>query len=108
MKLVKFKKSLLKKNWDEILENFGAVDRKAMKAFPSEVYMSKEDIKEVRKNYMGKLLKQYKGYTKKYLESAEAMEFLNLGANGTLEDAIKPGYALVDVEAIEAEKNEET
>lgn len=106
MEVVKLKKSLLNKQWVDILTELGAVDKKLNQAFPSSVYMSAEDIKHVRANTKAKLKKQFSYASKKVIVYSEAMDFLNLGASSRLELAIKPGYALVDRTEIEREINE--
>lgn len=95
MKLIKFKPSLLKKDWTEILEHFGLVDHDSRVAHASSLYMSKEDIATVRKNTKVNIKRQYPQATKQHVEYSESYEFLMYGANSTLADGIKKGYALV-------------
>lgn len=96
MKIVKFNKRLLKKDWVDILRYFGLVDDTKNRAYPSRLYMSKEDIKEARNNYRKKLRKKLDGFiSKTRLDYHETMVFLDLGANQQFQDALKSGYALV-------------
>jgi len=106
MKLVKIKKSLLKKDWVAILTELGAVNQKLKQAFPSSVYMSAEDIKTVRANTKVQLKKEHKYISKKHLDYSEAMHFLNLGASSRFETALKSGYVLVDTDEIQCETRE--
>jgi hypothetical protein len=50
------------------------------------------------------LKKEYPYINSRKLNTAVGMELLNLGPNEGLKDAIRPGYALVDEEAIEKEE----
>lgn len=108
MELIKIKKSLLKKNWVAILTELGAVNEKLKQAFPGSVYMSAADIKTVRANTKAQLKKEHKSITKKHLDYSEAMHFLNLGASSRFENALKPGYVLVDTDEIQRETMELT
>jgi hypothetical protein len=101
MKIVKLNKTMLKKGWVHILKAVGAVE--GNQAYPSHVYMAKEDIKAVRKNYREELKKERPGISKKYLDYYEGIDFLNYGANSSAENVIKPGCILVDIAAIERE-----
>jgi hypothetical protein len=55
--------------------------------------MSKEDIKVIRKNTIKKLKKQKMPH--KIALYAERVEYLNYGANSSLQNTIKSGYAIV-------------
>jgi hypothetical protein len=69
-------------------------------AYPQHVYVSKKDKEKMKKNLVALAKKQFKGAKKNRIDMAVGMEMLNLGPNSSLEDVIKDGYALVDVNSI--------
>jgi hypothetical protein len=106
MKTVKLTKKLLKLYPSDLLVALGAVDKEKKRVFPSEVYFSKEDLKKWSENVYRLAQKERPGFTKKYVKGIVAMENLNYGPNESLKDAIRPGFALVDFDAIQKETNE--
>ncbi len=104
MKQVKISKSLLKKHPADILLAFGVT--KINICYPQHVYFSGEDYKILRKNLRAKAKKEYPGATAKIITSAVEMELLNFGPNESLAKAIRPGYALIDTDSIEAAQKE--
>lgn len=103
---VKLTKRMLNTDPQDLLIKLGAVDLKAKIVFPSEVYFSKADYLTLTKQIKKLFLKQYPGLDSRRLASAVGMTLLSYGPNCSLQDAIKPGYALVDVDTIERLKNE--
>ena len=101
MKIVKLNKRLMKKGWYDIIKAVNAFDGK--QTFPSHIYMSKEDIKEVRKYTREQHKKDYPYQNNKQIDYSESFDFLCYGVNSSLENVLKPGYVLVDVEGIERE-----
>lgn len=91
MRVVKLTKRDLKKGWGHILNKCGLVYEN--RAEPGNLYMSKQDIEEVRIQYRAELRKEK--LPPKRIAYSEGWAFLNLGANTKLEFAIKPGFALV-------------
>lgn len=108
MKTIKLTKRTLRLHPADLLIKLGAVDLEKKRAYPSHVYFSKEDYKELRVNLRKNAKKQYPGFRSRYIDSAVGMELLNYGPNQNLEEAIRPGYVLVDFDSIELEKKGES
>lgn len=90
----------------DLLVKLGASN--ATSTFPQHVYFSKVDYKTLENNVRKLAKKQFPYYTKKYIDSVVGFEMLNYGPNSGLEDAIKPGFAVIDVGAIaDCNENEE-
>jgi hypothetical protein len=104
MKSVKLTKKMLTLSPGELLIKLRAVNKELKQAYPQHVYFSKEDYKNLRANTRKLLKKEYPYINSRKLNTAVGMELLNLGPNEGLKDAIRPGYALVDEEAIEKEE----
>lgn len=102
LKTVKLTKKLLNKHPADLLKELGAVHGKY--AYPSHVYFSKADYATLEKSLRTTFKKKYKGYTKRAEDIAVGMEMLNYGPNESFKDVIVPGYALIDLEAMEAER----
>ena len=100
MKAVKLTKKMLRMHPADLLLELGAVNMPKTQAYPSCVYMSKADYKELRQNLVKSAKKQYPYATKNRLDSSVNMELLNYGPSESLQDAIKPGYVLLDVDSI--------
>jgi spore germination protein GerM len=100
MKAVKLKKAWLK-DAETLLRAVGAVHGK--RAFPSEVYLSKEDYKVLKQNTAKAFKKKYPFILAKKLDFSIGMHLLNLGPNESLGSALKPGVALVDEVRIQEE-----
>lgn len=99
MKVIKLKKSYLK-DPETLLRKVGAV--KDSKGLPSFVYISKEDYKTLRNNTK-KCIKNTNPWASiNAINYGTEFQLLDLGPNQGLEDAIKPGYALIDLEGIES------
>lgn len=101
MKFVKITKKILKMEPKDLLIALGAVDLDKGRAFPECVYMSKKDYLIFRKN-LTKTIKKCHPLTKPTrIQYFVGIELLNLGPNESLENAIKPGYILVDTRSIQ-------
>jgi hypothetical protein len=94
MKIVKLTKKMLALDPVDLLKKLGACDSHT--AFPNHVYFSKADYKTLKSNVRKLAKKQFMGYSKKYIDNVVGFEMLNYGPNSSLEDAIKPGHALID------------
>ena len=105
MKTVKLTKNMLKHHPCDLLVSLGAVDKNNTVTFPSHVYFSKEDYRELRENIRKQAKKEYSNATKTHIDGIVGMELLNYGPNESLAHAIRPGYALVDEEGIEKENS---
>lgn len=104
MKTIKLTKKMLKMHPADLLVKLGAVDKEQKNAFPSHVYFSKEDYKELRTNLKFLAKKLAPNSPKRFLNYSVNVDLLNYGPNQGLEEAIRPGYALIDEEAIEKDK----
>lgn len=96
LKVVKIKKSWLKKEPADLLRLLGVVDEKLREAHPERAFSSKEDYAKLRKNLLKLFKKERPGFTKKWYDMAVGMELLNFGPNQSLEEVIRPGYMLID------------
>lgn len=96
---------MLKHHPCDLLVALGAVDKDNTITFPSHVYFSKEDYRELKQNVRKQARKEFPYATKIGLDSVVGMELLNYGPNESLAHAIRPGYALVDEEGIEKENS---
>lgn len=81
-----------------------SIDQKT--GYPQHVYFSKEDYKTLRLNLKKYAKKVAPHAPERLLNSSVGTDLLNYGPNTTLSNAIKPGYALVDYEAIDREMME--
>jgi hypothetical protein len=88
----------------DLLIKLGAVNLEKKVAYPQYVYFSKEDYTSLRKNLKQLAKKSFNG-TNRAINYSVGVDLLNYGPNESLKDAIRPGYALVDEEAIEKETN---
>jgi len=105
MKSIKLNKSLLKKHPADILVELGAVDKEKKQGYPGHLYFSAQDYKELRNN-VTKLAKKERPYApSKSIQATVGWVLLDYGPNESLGDAIKPGYALIDEEAIKNSKD---
>lgn len=92
------------KDTRKLLQKAGAINGNI--AYPEHVYISKEDAKIVKKNLTNLVKKEYPNLMKSKVTMTVGMEWLNLGPNQSLENAVRPGYILVDEDAIEAAKQQ--
>ncbi len=105
MKTVRITKKMLKMHPADLLIKLGAVDKYQHNGFPSLVYFSKEDYKELRKNLKISAKKNCPDTSERLINYSVGVDLLKYGPNETLADAIKSGYALIDEEALEKERN---
>ena|ERR1035438_2053342 len=103
MKTVKITKNMLKMHPQDLLIKVGAANVAKKRAYPQHVYFSTEDYRKLRENVRKQARKEYPHATKLGLDSVVGMELLNYGPNESLAEAIRPGYALVDVYWIKKE-----
>jgi hypothetical protein len=101
MKTIKLTKKMLSMDPVDFLKKIGAVSDN--RAFPQHVYVSKQDYKILENGVRKLAKKQYRGCRKQYIDNVVGFEMLNYGPNQTLEDVLKPGYAIVDFDCIAAE-----
>jgi hypothetical protein len=100
MKTVKLTKKMLKMHPADLLIRLGAVNLEAKLAFPQHVYMAKEDYKKLTENLKTYAKKMNPNSIKRIIDYSVGADMLNYGPNQTLEDAIRPGYVLIDAEGI--------
>lgn len=103
MKAVKIKKTDLNKGSYDLLVKLGAFDDEIGAAFPSNVYMAKEDYDYLRKATQKLFKKQYSYMPNRGIAAATEWDLLGYGPNQSLQAAIRPGYVLIDWDAIHAE-----
>lgn len=96
MKVVKLKKTDLKKLPEELLRKFGLVNDKNKTANPSALYFSEADAKVLKQNLKNRYKKEMSHASSKHIEYSAGVHWLNLGPNESLKEALKPGYAIVD------------
>ena len=101
MKTVKLTKKMLTLYPGDLLESLGAVNVEAKRAYPQHVYFSKKDYDELTKNVKRLAKKERPDATDKFIANVVGYTMLDLGPNETLADALKPGFAVVDIESIE-------
>jgi hypothetical protein len=91
LKVVKLKKTDYS-DLEQFLRRLQLVD--GTNAFPERVYVSTADIRKFRAALTKQGRKQ--GLSGRQLEFAVGAEMLNLSPNGILQDALKPGFAVVE------------
>lgn len=101
-KVLRIKKSDLKKDPDQILAKVGAIDLDLKRAYPSHVHMSYQDYTELTRNLRRKVRKLLGRYaTKQSVNQAVSLELLQFGPSTVLGEAVRPGYVLVDTEGLQ-------
>lgn len=93
MRLLKLKKQHYK-NLELLLQDAGLVV--GNQAYPSNLHISLVTQKKINKEIKAAFKKQYPGISKRKLDSVTGMHFLNLGPSTILQEAIKPGYAIIE------------
>ena len=78
----------------DLLVNLGLVDLDKKEAYPSRLFFSKEDYKELENN-LKKSIKRTDGWTAKAVNYSVGIDMLNYGPNQSLEEVIRPGWALI-------------
>lgn len=99
MRMVRLKKNDLKLDLEAFLVRVGAVREK--QGFPQHVYLSTEDSAVLRRNARRSLRKQYPRVSKRQIDYGIGSSWLMFGPNELLNRAVRPGYALVNVTAID-------
>lgn len=104
MKVVKLTKKMLRMHPADLLIELGAINNGDFpRTFPQHVYISKEDYKLLKKNLIDKVKKRRGRVFNKIDAFSVNADLFNFGPNQNLEDAIRPGYVLVDEEGINVE-----
>lgn len=104
MKAIKLTKKMLKMTPSALLKELGAYT--GTMGFPEFVFVSKEDAKKLRAIVTSSYKKEFPGLSKQKLAYAVGMEWLSIGPNESLAEAIAPGYILVDEAGLEQVKSE--
>ena len=97
MKVIKVRASDLK-DYPELLERCGAVN--GPQAYPQYVFLSDKDLKTLVVNILKTVKKESPFLQGLRLQAALEYHKLNLEPNSSFRMAIRPGFALVDDEAI--------
>lgn len=97
MKVIKLRDSDLK-DYPELLQRCNAVD--GNQAYPQYVYLSDRDLKTLVINIVKSAKKEAPHLQGRPLQAALSYHKLNLEPNSSFRMALKPGFALVDDEAI--------
>lgn len=97
MKVIKITKRMLK-DLDYLLQKVGATYKR--NAFPETVFISKQDYKILKRNLRSNLRREIPYAAKGAIDYAVGAVLLNLGPNQLLEEVIKPGYLVIDTDAI--------
>jgi len=105
MKIFKLKQKHFK-DITQLLIDVGAVNDDMTRSFPSDVYISREDIKKMTKEVTKAFKREYPFVRSNKIKSSVAMHMLNYSPNESLADAIRPGYVLVDTETIAIAKRQ--
>lgn len=93
MKTVKIKKRYYS-DLSFMYKDLGLINEKN-ECNPSNVLMSKEDLKILKKTTENLFKKQYPGILKRRLDAGVAMHLLNLSPSERAKEAIKPGYMII-------------
>lgn len=86
----------------EFLNKMGAKDGNT--SYPGHVYLSTEDAAQLRRANRRMFRAKYPYASKLKIDSMIGTFWLMYGPNQSISKAVRPGYALVEVEAIEADK----
>lgn len=104
MKIIKLTKTMYS-DMKTLLTKAGAVNLEEKMAYPSHVYVSPKDYKEIKKQLTILFKKQHKGLHKNRILFAVHCELLNLGP--VVLNGLTPGIMLVDNRAIQKELESE-
>jgi len=91
----------LNKAPEDFLKKFGAVSDETKRAYPQHVFMASADYAVMKRNFRRRVRKDSPYMSKKRLDYAINMHFLQYGPNETLGSALQPGSVLVDLEGIQ-------
>jgi len=101
---VKLTKKMLNLHPLDLLIELGAISNGKKRVYPGNVYFSKEDSKKLKVN-LKKLAKRTAPHSnKRLINYAVKLDWLNYGPNNGLSRVIKPGWAIIDVDAIKRDK----
>jgi hypothetical protein len=103
MKVVKLTKKMLAMYPDDLLVKLGAVNNSKTVVYPCHVYFSEKDYETLKNSLKKKIKKEMVWATEKHIKTVVEFELLNVGPNEGLKKAIKPGFAIIDVESIRNE-----
>lgn len=105
MKVIKLTAKMKKMYASELLIEVGAANKAGTRGYPEHFYFSREDYEALRKVMLSSEAKAA-GEKKPSRRTVCAVEMslLNLGPSLSYQEAIKPGYALLDVAAIKAKE----
>ena len=103
MEAVRITKKMLKLHPCDLLVKLNAVSKDGRFGLPTHVYFSKEDYKELKNNLKKSAKKSAPSSPERLVSYSVGVDLLNYGPNENLGDVLKPGWALVDREAIEKE-----
>jgi hypothetical protein len=92
----------LNMNLVDLLRKLDAVGETS--TYATRVYLSHEDAAVLRRNNRRKIRSQMKYASKKAVDHAIGMDWLNHGPNTSLGKSIRPGWALVDDDGIRTDK----
>lgn len=99
--VLKLRKTDLNKNPEDFLKKFGAVSDEMKRAYPQHVFMASADYATLKRNFRRRVRKDSPHMSKKRLDYAVDMHFLQYGPNETLGLALQPGTVVVDLEGIQ-------
>lgn len=94
LKVMKLRKSDYA-NLESLLKRAGLVDEGSSRAYPENLFVSKQDAKKFIREISRAFKKEYPYLSQKKIKTAVGMYWLNLGPSEALVEAVKPGYALV-------------
>jgi hypothetical protein len=103
MKTIKLTKRLLRMHPLDLLVKLGAVDTEKKCSYPQHVYFSREDHRELKKNLKQYAKKKMPNGNERLISYAVDTDLLCYGPSELLSDAIRPGFALVNEDAIKLE-----
>lgn len=94
LKVMKLKKSDYT-DLEGLLERAGLVDKKTNRAYPENIFISKEDSKKFLKEITRAFKKKYPYLADNRIKTSAGMYWLNLGPSEVALEGVRPGFALV-------------
>lgn len=92
-KIVKLSKKDLNSSLEDLLKKYNLV--MGTSAFPERLYLSKKDYNKLYNNIKKLFKKELKIGGKSYINYSVDAYFTTLGPNTSLQNIIKPGYAII-------------
>ena len=86
---------MLKLHPVDLLEKLGVVSEDKTRAFPEKVYFSKEDYRVLENNLKKYAAKHCYGMSPKLINYSVGIDMLKYGPNQSLQEVIRPGWALI-------------